>query len=58
MLDIRMPILGMPAMTSNLMVHWEILIFHQHAVLRAKDQNISAWLSTLTLAQNQFDLSA
>ena len=30
----------------------------QRAILRAKDSNISSWLSVLPLARNQFDLSA
>ena len=32
--------------------------FRQCAILCAKDQNISAWLSALPLIENQFDLSA
>ena len=31
---------------------------HQRAILRAKDHNISSWLSVLPLARSQFDLSA
>ena len=30
----------------------------QQAISRAKDSNISAWLSVLPLARSQFDLSA
>ena len=30
----------------------------QQAILRAKDSNISSWLSVLPLARSQFDLSA
>ena len=30
----------------------------QCAILRAKDQNISAWLSALPLVKNHFDLAA
>ena len=30
----------------------------QQAILRAKDSNISSWLSMLPLARSQFDLSA
>ena len=30
----------------------------QQAILRAKDSNISSWLSVLPLATSQFDLSA
>ena len=32
--------------------------FCQRAILRAKDQNISAWLSALPLVKNHFDLAA
>ena len=33
-------------------------LFHQHAILCAKDQNISAWLSASLLVNNHFDLAA
>ena len=36
----------------------EFNAYHQRAILRAKDQNIPAWLTSLPLARNQFDLSA
>ena len=32
--------------------------YRQRAILRAKDQNISAWLSALPLVKNHFDLAA
>ena len=49
---------GMQATTSCLMVNLMVWDSVLSPVLTAKDQNISAWLTALPLARNQFDLSA
>ena len=44
--------------TASCLLLLEFDAYHQRAILRAKDQNISAWLTSLPLVRNQFDLAA